>query len=110
MSRSYNGSISVTCPPPPIDMATYQVFHAELSTQLPKFPLETPSGSRFRVDLADLRCGYDMTEISCYHGIWDLPLPTCQPGKYKPKRKENSIYSQNIFFECALSFSSGDVF
>lgn len=75
----------VTCPPPPIDMATYQVFHAELSTQLPKFPLETPSGSRFRVDLADLRCGYDMTEISCYHGIWDLPLPTCQPDPCRIK-------------------------
>ena len=57
------------------------MFQYQRDVQVLEFPRDIPSGTKFNVFFVNERCGDEMTTIQCLHGIWDLPLPECKPGK-----------------------------
>ena len=74
---------TVGCSAPPMNLGVYQVWQYQRNERVLEFPLDIPSGTKFNVDFVKEQCGGDWTTIQCLHGIWDLPLPECKPGKVR---------------------------
>ena len=74
---------AVACSPPDIDLDVYQVRHYQSSEPVLKFPMGTPSGTKFDVDLKEVGCGDAMTTIQCLRGQWNLPRPHCYAGNVR---------------------------